>query len=83
MQTRSPASSVITISYEATARQTAELFRIRWGGGLYFNYVFTAVWAADVLWMWAKPEAYRARREEELRLAGLRALHGAGMLAQD
>lgn len=39
-------------AYRETARQTADLFGIRWGGGLYFNYVFTAVWAADVVWVW-------------------------------
>lgn len=33
---------------EQTARQTAELFGVRWGG-LYGNYAFTAVWALDVI----------------------------------
>jgi len=48
-------------AYTETARQTAELFRIRWGGGLYFNYAFTAIWAADVFWMWGKAASYRSR----------------------
>jgi hypothetical protein len=48
-------------AYAETARQTAELFRIRWGGGLYFNYAFTAVWAADVVWMWWRADSYRSR----------------------
>ena len=39
-------------AYRETARQTAELFGVNSGGGLYFNYVFTAVWGADVLWSW-------------------------------
>ena len=39
-------------AYRETARQTAELFGVDWGGGLYFNYVFTAVWGADVFWNW-------------------------------
>jgi hypothetical protein len=48
-------------AYESTARQTADLFRIRWGGGLYFNYAFTGIWAGDVLWIWLNPANYRAR----------------------
>jgi hypothetical protein len=48
-------------AYGETARRTAELFNIRWGGGLYFNYVFTAVWTIDVLWMWWRAESYRHR----------------------
>ncbi len=48
-------------AYEETARRTAELFGIAWGGGLYFNYAFTAVWVADVLWWWRDLERYQAR----------------------
>ena len=48
-------------AYAETARQTAELFKVRWGGGLYFNYAFTAIWAADVLWMWWDAPGYRTR----------------------
>lgn len=48
-------------AYAETARQTAELFKIQWGGGLYFNYAFTALWAADVLWMWGSVASYRNR----------------------
>lgn len=32
--------------YQETAQLTAEVFGVNWGGGLYFNYVFTAVWVA-------------------------------------
>src|SRR5437588_6620968 len=39
-------------AYRETARQTSDLFGIHWGGGLYFNYLFTAVWAGDVVWLW-------------------------------
>lgn len=49
-------------AYEETARQTAELFGVRWGGGLYCNYAFTAVWALDVIWIWWSAETYRRRR---------------------
>ena len=36
-------------AYRDTARQTLEVIGVDWGGGLYFNYAFTAAWAADVL----------------------------------
>lgn len=39
-------------AYEETARQTFEVFGMRWGGGLYFNYVFTVIWLADALLWW-------------------------------
>jgi len=48
-------------AYEETARRTAELFGIRSGGGLYWNYAFTAVWAVDIIWIWWSAETYRRR----------------------
>jgi hypothetical protein len=36
-----------SIAYRETARQTEELFGMYWGGGLYLNYLFTVLWAAD------------------------------------
>jgi hypothetical protein len=39
-------------AYRETAQQTAEVFGLNWGGGLYFNYAFTIVWIADALWWW-------------------------------
>ncbi len=48
-------------AYRETARQTAELFGFDWGGGLYFNYVFTAVWMADAGWLWRRPHSYYGR----------------------
>jgi hypothetical protein len=48
-------------AYEATARRTAEVVGLAWGGGLYANYVFTLVWAVDVAWWWAAPVNYRQR----------------------
>jgi hypothetical protein len=50
-----------TAAYEETARQTAKLFGLHVGSGLYFNYAFTAVWALDVLWIWRSVETYRRR----------------------
>lgn len=44
-----------------TARQTAAVYGLRWGGGVYVNYVFVAVWLAEV-WYWrARPAEYFAR----------------------
>jgi hypothetical protein len=48
-------------AYEATARQSAEVVGLAWGGGLYANYAFTLVWGADVAWWWAAPAHYRQR----------------------
>jgi small-conductance mechanosensitive channel len=42
-------------AYEQT-RQTSGI-----GEGLYVSYLFTAIWAADVLWWWLTPAAYAAR----------------------
>lgn len=44
-----------------TARRTAELTGWNWGGGLYFNYAFLALWAADTLWWWLNPASYLRR----------------------
>jgi hypothetical protein len=45
-------------AYAATAKQTAEVVGIDWGGGLYVNYAFTLVWLADVGWWWVDAERY-------------------------
>lgn len=50
-----------TVAYAETARQTGELFGVFWGGGIYFNYLFTAVWTADVIWLWMSPASYWTR----------------------
>ena len=44
-----------------TARQTAALTGFSWSGGLFVNYAFLAVWAADAAWWWAAPASYRGR----------------------
>jgi hypothetical protein len=46
---------------EETARRTEALFGWRFGGGVYFNYVFAALWTADALWWWLAPAAYQHR----------------------
>jgi hypothetical protein len=37
------------VAYRETARQTGELFGVAWGGGLWLNYLFTAVWVGEVV----------------------------------
>jgi hypothetical protein len=37
---------------EDTARQTADVTGWKWGGGIWFNYLFTFAWAADVVRLW-------------------------------
>jgi hypothetical protein len=48
-------------AYRATARQTADVTGLDWGGGLYFNYALIAFWIADVAWWWRDPESHRGR----------------------
>jgi hypothetical protein len=49
-------------AYRDTARQTADVFGLDWGGGLYVNYALLAAWVADVLWWWGRGlDAYRRR----------------------
>ena len=39
-------------AYEATARDTQAVLGWPFGAGVYFNYLFAAVWTADVGWWW-------------------------------
>ncbi len=48
-------------AYQHTADQTARVIGMSWGGGLYFNYVFTILWIADVVWWWRGLANYRDR----------------------
>jgi hypothetical protein len=48
-------------AYRETARRTRELFGIEWGGGLYFNYLFSLVWLADTVWLWKSLDTYHHR----------------------
>ena len=41
-----------------TARQTAEVFGVAWGGGVYVNYAFVAMWLAELSWWRADPSLY-------------------------
>jgi hypothetical protein len=46
---------------EHTARQTAALTGLDWGGGLYVNYAFVALWVIDAFVWWRRPAAYERR----------------------
>ena len=48
-------------AYTHTASETAKKVGIDWGGGIYFNYLFLAVWSADTIWWWRRPASYLAR----------------------
>ena len=49
-------------AYADTARQTAEVFKINWGGGLFINYAVAGLWLADVAaWWFAGLDSYRRR----------------------
>jgi hypothetical protein len=49
-------------AYADTARQTAEVVRINWGGGLFINYALALLWITDVAWWWvAGLNSYRRR----------------------
>jgi Ca2+/Na+ antiporter len=49
-------------AYRATARRTAEVYGLDWGGGLFVNYAVVAGWIADVAWWWwAGLASYRHR----------------------
>lgn len=46
---------------EDTAQQTEALLGVAVGVGIYFNYVFVAVWLVDALWWIASSSSYRSR----------------------
>lgn len=49
-------------AYIETARQTADVIKINWGGGLFINYAVAILWFADVAWWWvAGVNSYRRR----------------------
>jgi len=45
----------------ATARQTAEAVGLDWGGGVWVNYAFLAVWGGDAAWRSLAPRRYWMR----------------------
>lgn len=45
----------------ATVQQAADRFGWGWRGGIYVNYVFLALWCADVCWWWMAPTSHASR----------------------
>ena len=48
-------------AWDHTSEQTFQLTGLRWGGGVYFNYLFAMVWFCDVLLWWWKGSPWRTR----------------------
>jgi hypothetical protein len=48
-------------SVEATAAQTAAVYGLYWGEGIYFNYLFVAVWLAESAWWCINPKSFTSR----------------------
>jgi hypothetical protein len=44
-----------------TAAQTAAVFGLEWGGGLYVNYAFMAAWIGEAIWWRWQPAGYLSR----------------------
>ena len=41
-----------------TARQTAAIYGLAWGGGVYVNYLFVGVWLSEITWWRLDPSRY-------------------------
>jgi hypothetical protein len=56
---------------EDTARRTAAVTGLAWGGGLFVNYLFLGLWLADAAGWWVDPGGYlrRSVRIERARVA--------------
>lgn len=48
-------------AYRETARQTAEVTGMNWGGGLFINYALMIGWVVDAVWWWRGLDVYRNR----------------------
>lgn len=48
-------------AYRETARQTAEVVGLNWGGGLFINYAFVLAWLLEVAWWWRGDNHYWRR----------------------
>lgn len=48
-------------AYRETARQTAEVTGLYWGGGVFINYLFALAWLAEVVWWWTAPRSFARR----------------------
>jgi hypothetical protein len=50
-----------TRAYLHTAERTVAITGLRWGGGLYLNYLLTVLWVVDTCWWWIRPRTYLSR----------------------
>jgi hypothetical protein len=58
-----------------TAARTAAVIGVSWGGGVYVNYIFVALWTAEAWWWRVAPPAYARRpRWVDWTLRGFHAL---------
>ena len=48
-------------AYAYTAERTDALLGLDWGGGLWVNYAFTAIWIGEGLWWQLRPAHYQRR----------------------
>ena len=65
-------------AFDDTARQTEEMLGVAFGEGIYFSYLFAALWVADVVWMWLAPRRQPAWLTAALQLyLAFIALNGA------
>ena len=46
-------------AWDHTAEQTYKMTGLRWGGGVYFNYLFALIWCFDVVLWWWKGSQWR------------------------
>ncbi len=58
-------------AYQSTAEQTQALLGFSFGAGVYFNYLFVAVWGADLLLAWSIDDRQRTLLPKAI---GLRAI---------
>jgi hypothetical protein len=50
-----------TAAYAAIAQQTYEQVGWEWGGGIFINYAFSAMWLVDAVIWWLRPRHYLTR----------------------
>jgi len=50
-----------TAAFNETARQTAKVYGLNWGGGIFINYILIIGWILDVIWWWRGLTIYRNR----------------------
>lgn len=55
-------------AFAHTAKQTAAVTGIDWGGGVYFNYLFMAVWGIDVCLAWFRVDWWLNARRYQLAM---------------